>query len=89
MGVLCICLVGDLPYTLRDKAIPLVRSKGYPPRSNDLTRSPAVTDCRKKKRSLGCLGHVVSGMVYSVVRGGLPCVWRACDAHPSMGRSYG
>ena len=36
------------------------------PRAHDLTRSPAMTN-HKKKRYPGCLTHVVSGMFYSVV----------------------
>ena len=41
--------MGALSQTLRDAIIPLVRSRGSPPRANYLTRSPAVTDRRKNK----------------------------------------
>ena len=33
MGLPCNCLMGALPQTLRDPIIPLVRSKGSPPRT--------------------------------------------------------
>ena len=54
------------------RSCPLVRSKGCSPRTNDLTRQPAVTDRQKekeqeKKRYPGCLAHVVSGMFFCVV----------------------
>ena len=32
------------------RSFPLVRSEGFPSRTNDPTRSPAVTDSQKKKR---------------------------------------
>ena len=67
MGVLNNCLVGALPYTLRDTIIPLVRSKASPPRTNDLNRSQAVTDRQKTKGHPVCLAHVLSGMSHSVV----------------------
>ena len=48
-----------------------MRSKGSPPRKNDLTRPPTVIDRQKnknkKERYPGGLAHVVSGMFYSVV----------------------
>ena len=47
MGLLRNCLVGALPETVRDKVIPLEQSKGFPPRTNDLTRSPVVTHRQK------------------------------------------
>ena len=56
-------------YQVRDTIIPLVRSKGSLPHTNDLTRPPAVTDRQKekeKKRYPGCLAQVVNGMFYSV-----------------------
>ena len=51
--VLCNRLVGALPNTLlvRDTIIPLVRGKGSPPRTNDLTRLPAVTDRQQRKET--------------------------------------
>ena len=42
-------------------------NKGSPPRTNDLTRSPAVTDRQKQKTVPGCLAYEVSGMFQSVV----------------------
>ena len=51
MGILCNCLVGDLPhtrYTLRDTTIPFVRKSGSPPRTNDLTRPPSVVTAENK-----------------------------------------
>ena len=54
-GVLCNCLVGALPYTLRDTIIPLVRSESSPPRTDDLARSPAVTDRQKNPNKNGTL----------------------------------
>ena len=69
MGELCNCLLGALPWTLRCTIDSLVRSKGYLPRTKDLTRQPVVGDPqqKKQKRYIGCLAHVVSGMFYSVV----------------------
>ena len=67
MGVLCNCPVGDLPSVLRDTIIPLVQSKIAPPRTNDLTRPPAVIDAKQQKRYPGGLAHVVSGVFHSVV----------------------
>ena len=54
VGILCNCLVRTLPYAeytvfIRDMIIPLVRSKGYPPRASDLTRPPAMATAK------GCL----------------------------------
>ena len=48
MGVLCNCLLGALPYALRDTIISLVRSKSSPPHTNYRTRPPAVIDRQKK-----------------------------------------
>ena len=67
MGLLCncSCLMGALPLPLtllRDPIIPLVRSKGYPPRNNDLTRPPvAATAPSPPKEGMhpGCLAHFV------------------------------
>ena len=70
MRVLCNCLLGALPRTLRDAINYLVRRKGSLPRANALTRRPAVDDRHpppKKKRYPGCLAHVVSGNFYTVV----------------------
>ena len=47
-----------------------MRSKGSFPRTNDLSRRPAVGDRQQKektKRYPGCLALLVSGMCYSVV----------------------
>ena len=38
-------------YTLRDVSIPLVRSKGSSPRTNNMTRLPAETDRQKTKNT--------------------------------------
>ena len=65
MGVLCNCLLGCLTL-LRDTINSLVLSKSSLPRTNRLTRRPAVGDRPKKKRHAGFLAHVVSGMYYSV-----------------------
>ena len=73
MGLVCNCLMGALPQTLRDPIIPLVRSKGSPPRTYDPTRPPVAATAKKQKQKTvrmypGCLAHVVvSGMFYSVV----------------------
>ena len=53
------------------RSFPLGRRKGSSPRTNDLTRPPAVTG-RKKERRIKAVpwlsvAQVVSGMVYSVV----------------------
>ena len=68
-GLLCKCHMGALRKTLRDPIIPLVGSKGSPPRTNDLTRPPVAATAKKKRKSMhpGCLAHVVSGMFYSAV----------------------
>ena len=42
MGVLCNCLLGAIPITLRDAITPLVRGIGSPPGTTDPTRPPAV-----------------------------------------------
>ena len=49
MGFLCNCLMGVL--TLRDPIIPLVRSKGSPPRTDDLTQPPVAATAKKKKKT--------------------------------------
>ena len=51
MGLLCNCLMGALPQTLRDPIIPLVRSKGSPPRTNDLTRPPVAATAKKRRNN--------------------------------------
>ena len=50
-GVLYNCILGALPEARRDTILPLVRSEGSPPRTNDIPRSPAVTDRRKTENS--------------------------------------
>ena len=50
MSILCNCLVGALPSTLRDPIIPLVRSKGSPPRTNGLSRPPVAATAKKEKK---------------------------------------
>ena len=62
--------MGALPQTLRDPIIPLVRSRGSPPRTNDRTRSPVATTTEnqnEKRMYPGCLVHVLSGVFYSAV----------------------
>ena len=45
-----------------------MRRKGSLPRTKDLTRQPAVGNRQKKQKQYpGCLAHVVSGMLDSVV----------------------
>ena len=71
MGLPCNCLIGALPKTLRDPIIPLMRRKGFPPRTYDLTRPAVAATAKKKKKNgmyPGCLAHVVIGMFYSVCR---------------------
>ena len=58
VGILCNCPVGALPYTrhtLRDTIIPLVRSQGSPPRTNDTTRPPAMVTAKNKTKQNGRL----------------------------------
>ena len=50
MGVLCNVLMGDGTYPLGNTIIPLVLSDGSPPRSNDSTRPPSVTDRRRNEK---------------------------------------
>ena len=47
IGLLCNCLMGASSHTLRDPIILLVRSKGSPPRTNDLTRPPVAATAKK------------------------------------------
>ena len=54
------------------RSLPLVRSKGCSPRTNDPTRQPAVTDRQQKKEgkksgTLVVQAQVLSGMFYGVV----------------------
>ena len=58
MGLLCNFPVSASPYTLRDAIIPRLRSKGAPPRTNDLesiSRSPAVINRQNKTETDGTL----------------------------------
>ena len=85
-------------YLIRDTINSLARSKGSLPRTNDLTRPPAVTDPRKQKWYPGCLAQVVSGMLHSVVvnrrqpdpflidGGGvlICCLPQSCDHRPCI-----
>ena len=47
IGLLCNCLMSALSHTLHDPIILLVRSKGSPPRTNDLTRPPVAATAKK------------------------------------------
>ena len=68
MGVLCNCLVGALPYAIRDTIIPLVRITPTPPkRSNSTASYDRPPNEKTKKWYPSCLAQVVSGMFYSVV----------------------
>ena len=51
MGILCIFLVSALPkHALRDTIIPLVRSQVFLPRTNYLTRPPAVVTAKQTNK---------------------------------------
>ena len=70
MGLPCNYLMGALRRTRRHPIIPLVRSKGSPPRTNGVALArPQVAAAAKKDIYIypGCLAHVASGMFYSVV----------------------
>ena len=52
MGILCTSMYLHrgcfTTYILRDTTIPLVRSKRFPPRTNGLTRLPAVVTAKER-----------------------------------------
>ena len=56
--------------TLGDTIIPPVRSYGSPPRTDDLTRPPAMATAKKKRkkiRYLDCLARAAIDIFYSVL----------------------
>lgn len=67
----CNCLLGVLQQKLRDKIIPLVRTKYVSSRNiiniDHELRPTAKTKQETKQTSHGCLAQVVNGMFYSSV----------------------